>query len=99
MGQLQQLGAGEGGAGGADVRCAICGSPAAGPCARCRRPVCGDCCVLTEGGVKVWALCTGCQRRGGSSLRRPWLRVLGWVLGPVLALAGLVALIALLRRL
>ena len=81
--------------GGVPVRCAICGGQAAGPCARCRRPVCGDCCVLSEGGVRTWALCLGCERRGGRSLAGPWVRVVGWVLGPVLAVLGLLLLLRL----
>ncbi len=77
-----------------DARCARCGAPAAGPCARCDAPVCGDCCVLTEGGARVYAICFGCERRAGRSLRRAWLTVIGWVLGPLLALAAAVLVLA-----
>jgi hypothetical protein len=49
---------------------------------RCRRMLCGDCCVLTEGGVQVYALCRGCAARG-RSLRPGWVSV-GSLLGLVL---------------
>jgi hypothetical protein len=78
--------------------CVICGAEAAGPCARCRSPVCGDCCVLTEGGAKVWAICLRCERRGGSSLRSGWSLVAMWLLLPLLGLALVVALIETFAR-
>ena len=78
------------------ARCARCGALAAGPCAHCREPVCGDCCVLTEGGAKVWAICLACDGRGGRSLQRGWLAVIGWIAVPILVLAALVALVSLL---
>ena len=82
-----------------EVRCFLCGAPAAGPCARCRRPVCGDCSVLTEGGATTFAICTACDRRGGRSLGRPWLSVLGLLGGIVaLALLALAALVLLHRH-
>lgn len=62
-------------------RCAWCGAVAAGACARCQRSVCGDCCVLTTGGVRTWAICPDCDVRGGGSLRSEWITVGGWVLG------------------
>ena len=87
-GQLQGLG------GGAPLaRCRHCGDPAVGPCARCREPVCGDCCVLTEGSAKVWAICSGCARRGGRSLRAAWLTVIGWIALPIVALAVILAVL------
>ena len=86
----------EGGGGGV-ARCVRCGAEAVGPCATCRSPVCGDCCVLTEGGARVWAICLGCEDRGGRSLRRGWAMVLGWIALPIVALAILVALLELLR--
>jgi hypothetical protein len=89
-GGLQEIGGG----GGAEARCIRCGALAAGPCARCREPVCGDCCVLTEGGAKVWAICNACEDRGGRSLRRGWGMVIGWILGPIVLLAAIVALLA-----
>jgi hypothetical protein len=58
--------------------------------------VCGDCCVLTDGGAKVWAICLACEDRGGRSLRRGWITVVGWVAAPILGLAVIVALLALL---
>ncbi len=75
------------------ARCAICGVVAAGPCARCRRMVCGDCCTLSEGGVTTFAVCTRCARIGGSSLRSAYLGLLGWL---ALLLAGLAAIALLL---
>jgi hypothetical protein len=68
------------------VHCAGCGALAAGPCARCRKPVCGDCCVLTTGGATPWAICHACNESGGASLQRGWGTVLGWFLKPMLAL-------------
>jgi len=78
----------------APARCAMCGALAAGPCARCHNPTCGDCCVLTEGGTKVFAICLRCERRGGRSLRGPWMLVLSWIALPILLLAIAVVLIA-----
>jgi len=87
-GTLRSVGDG----GGEDAaRCALCGGLAVGPCARCRRPVCGDCCELTYGGVRTWAVCLGCARRGGTSLAPAWRLVLWWVLAPVAVLAALLA--------
>jgi hypothetical protein len=87
----------ESGGGGDDLeRCASCGALAAGPCARCGRPMCGDCVVLTEGGAGVWAVCTRCDKRGGRSLRAGWGAALFWLLVPIL---GLIVLIELLERL
>ena len=68
-------------------RCACCGALAVGPCARCSRPVCGDCCVLTEGGTRTYAICLECERHRGRSLRSGWTAVLGWILVPILLLA------------
>ncbi len=75
------------------VPCTGCGALAAGPCARCRKPVCGNCCVLTSGGAQSWAICLACDRSGGASLRRGWATVLGWLIKPIL---GLIALYLLL---
>jgi hypothetical protein len=72
--------------GGGVEHCVRCGAVAAGPCARCRSPICGDCCVLTEGGAETWAICFGCEDRGGRSLGGPWRGLLVWLL---LILAGL----------
>ncbi|MDI1450991.1 hypothetical protein [Polyangium sp. 6x1] len=80
------------------ARCTRCGAVAAGPCARCQAPVCGDCCVLTEGGTRVWAICLACEDRGGRSLRRRWITVLGWIGLPIVGLAVLVALLEWLAR-
>ncbi len=56
-----------------DERCTFCPRPAVGPCGACHRPVCGECCTLTEGGVKVWAVCLDCDRRGARTLRPAWI--------------------------
>lgn len=87
----QLIGSGDGGG---FVHCASCGATAAGPCARCRKPLCGDCCVITSHGADQWAICKSCERRGGSSLRAAWMGLGTWL---VLVLVALVALIALLR--
>lgn len=76
-----------------DARCALCPALAVGPCARCRSPICGDCCVLTTGAVTPFAICLACKRRAGPSLAAGWLRVLGWIVLPILVLfAAVVAL-------
>jgi hypothetical protein len=85
MGQL--LGAGDPPV----TRCALCPKPASGPCARCRRSVCADCCVLVEGGAGTFAICLGCERRGGSTLRPAWVGLLGWLGLIVLGLAAVAA--------
>jgi hypothetical protein len=72
-------------------RCVQCGALAAGPCARCGRAVCGDCCVLTEGGATVWAVCKSCDHRGGRSLSAGWKAAILWLVLPILGLALLVA--------
>ncbi|MBX3228588.1 MAG: hypothetical protein KIT84_08040 [Labilithrix sp.] len=74
-------------------RCAFCSADAAGPCASCRRSVCGDCCTLTEGGAKTWAICLECDRKKGRSLRGAWSGLGVWLLGLLVALATIVALL------
>jgi hypothetical protein len=76
----------DGGDGARLARCGGCGALAVGPCARCRMPVCGDCCVLTRGGAGPWAICRGCEDRHGASLRGAWGMVLGWLVKPMLLL-------------
>lgn len=71
------------------VHCASCGALAAGPCARCRKPLCGDCCVITTGGAGRWAICRDCDETRGRSLKSGWMTVLGWLVKPMLALIGL----------
>jgi hypothetical protein len=84
------------GDGGGDARCTHCQAKAVGPCARCHAPVCGDCCVLTADTAKPWAICLTCDRRAGRSLRAGWLRVLAWILAPILLLALAITLLELL---
>jgi hypothetical protein len=84
---------GTGGEGDGLQRCA-CGAIAAGPCARCRKPLCGDCCVITEHGAQPWAICRTCARRGGTSLRGAWFGLLLWLGGALLVLVALVVALA-----
>lgn len=80
------------------ARCRICQRrDAAGPCARCRAPVCGDCCELTTGGATTFAVCLACVERGGASLRPAWLGLLGWLVMIVVVLAGIGLALVLLR--
>lgn len=65
---------------------------------RCHRLLCGDCCVLTEGGVQVYAICKRCAERGGRSLRPGWLGVGGVLLLVLLALVGLNVLVSFLSH-
>lgn len=81
-----------------EVRCALCGAPAVGPCASCRAMVCGDCCVLTEGGVETWAICLRCDRKKGRSLDAGWRVVVLWLAGLVVLLALLVGVVVWLGR-
>lgn len=83
----QLIGSGDGGG---FEHCASCGALAAGPCARCRKPLCGDCCVITRHGATPWAICTSCAHRGGTSLRGPWLGLIAWLALPLVVLAVLV---------
>jgi hypothetical protein len=78
------------------VHCVSCGALAAGPCARCRKPVCGDCCVLTTGGATPWAICHDCEGVGGGSLHRGWRLVLSWFLKPILLLLAVYMVLRLL---
>jgi len=76
------------------ARCVHCGALAVGPCAECHSPVCGDCCVLTEGGSRTWAICVTCEKRSGRSLRSGWMTVIGWIAIPILLLLGAVVLLS-----
>ena len=69
------------------ARCFRCGAEAAGPCASCHAPVCGDCSVLTEGGARVWAICLGCADRRGRNLSSRWGALLLWLAALFVALA------------
>jgi len=81
-----------------DARCTLCGKSAVGPCARCRALVCADCCELTEGGVKTFALCTTCVERGGASMKAAWRDLLGRLTVIILALLAVAAALVLLRK-
>lgn len=76
------------------LRCRFCARDAVGPCARCRAPVCAECCTLTEGGTKTWAICLDCDRRGGRSLAGAWGGVLVPFVAVLVALAVAVAVLA-----
>jgi hypothetical protein len=79
------------------ARCKVCGAVAAGPCARCRAPVCGDCCELTDGGATTFAVCLPCVRRGGATLAPAWVGLLAWFGMIVLGLAAIAGALVLLR--
>jgi hypothetical protein len=75
-------------------RCSFCSNEAAGPCASCERPVCGDCCTLTEGGVRTWAICLECDRKKGRSLTSAWGSFGLFLVGILVLLAAAVAALA-----
>ncbi len=75
-------------------RCSFCSNEAVGPCASCARPVCGDCCTLTEGGVRTWAICLECDRKKGRSLTSAWGSLGVFLVGILVVLAAAVALMA-----
>jgi hypothetical protein len=77
------------------ARCKLCGKTAVGPCARCRSPVCGDCCELTEGGATTFAVCLTCVKRGGKSLTGGWLGLVAWLGAIIVGLAAIVAVLVL----
>lgn len=80
------------------TRCAICKArDAAGPCARCKRSVCGDCCELTDGGATTFAICLACVKRGGRSLAPAWLGLVLWLGAIMLGLAAVATLLMLVR--
>jgi hypothetical protein len=72
--------------------CVVCSAKASGPCARCEAPLCPDCCVITKGGVKRYAVCPGCSGASGA-LRSGWFAVLLWIGAPIVGLALLLALL------
>lgn len=82
--------------GGATATCKHCGAQAAGPCARCHVPLCGDCCVMSEGRVGVFAVCRDCAADGATDTAGPWAAVLRTFLLPIVGLALLLVLLAVL---
>jgi hypothetical protein len=56
--------------------------------------VCGACSTLTEGGVRTWAICLDCDRKGARSLGRAWASFALWLVVPILLLAAVTALLA-----
>lgn len=80
------------------ARCKLCGTrDAAGPCARCRSPVCGDCCELTTGGATTFAICLTCAKRSGSSLASGWSGLLVWLALIIIGVLGVGGLLMVLR--
>lgn len=55
--------------------------------------MCGDCCVLTEGGVETWAICLRCDRKKGRSLDGGWRTIVLWMIGLMVVLALLAGII------
>jgi hypothetical protein len=76
------------------ARCAICGGIAVGPCARCRKMTCADCCELVEG-AGTFALCSRCVKKGTSL---GWPTVIGWLAAIIVALGAVAALLILARK-
>ena len=56
--------------------------------------MCGDCCTLTEGGVKTWAICLECDRKKGRSLKSAWGSFGIFLIGILVVLGAIVALLA-----
>lgn len=79
------------------ARCAICRAVAAGPCARCRKLVCADCCELVEG-AGTFAICTRCARQGSGLGYGPLLLWLGAIVAGLAAVAGLLYFLVSLKR-
>ena len=75
-------------------RCSFCSNEAAGPCASCARAVCGDCCTLTDGGVRTWAICLECDRKKGRSLTSAWGSFGLFLVGILVVLAAAVVALA-----
>lgn len=50
--------------------------------------ICGNCCTLTEGSAKVWAICLECDRKKGRSLAPAWVRLVLWLMVPLALLAA-----------
>ncbi len=73
-------------------RCAICHATAAGPCARCHKLVCADCCELVEG-AGTFALCTRCAGKGSGLGYAPLLLWLGAIIVGLAAIAGVLILL------
>jgi len=60
--------------------------------------VCADCCELTDGAATTFALCSGCAKSGTATLSSAWRGLLGWLVLIVLALAGIGAVVYVLRH-
>jgi len=75
------------------VRCYLCRNDAAGPCMRCRRSVCGDCCVIVEGKAQKWAVCLRCEKNEGTALSG-WASLALFFGKIVLTLIALILLLA-----
>lgn len=55
--------------------------------------VCGECCTLTEGGSRVWAVCLDCHRKKGRSLSAVWRGFGAWMLALLVLMALVVYLL------
>lgn len=55
--------------------------------------VCGECCTLTEGGARVWAVCLDCDRKKGRNLSGLWRGFGIWLFGLLVAMAIVIALV------
>jgi hypothetical protein len=55
--------------------------------------VCGDCCTLTEGGTRLWAVCLDCDRKKGRSLSGAWRGFGVWLVGLLLVMALVIAIL------
>ena len=84
--------------GGPSARCRLCGKTAVGPCARCRTPVCGDCCELTAGGATTFAICLTCVKVGGRSLAPAYRGLVLWISAIILGLAAIAAVVVVAAR-
>ena len=70
--------------------CRLCGAPSAGPCARCGKLVCADCCTLTKNSAKVWAVCLGCEGAAETEVAGRWGGLLLWLGGILLVMLVIV---------
>jgi hypothetical protein len=55
--------------------------------------VCGECCTLTEGGTRLWAVCLDCDRKKGRSLTGVWRGFGVWLVGLLLVMALVIAIL------
>ena len=46
----------------------------------------------------MYAICVGCDKRGGRSLKSGWMAVIGWFVVPILVLVGALLVLGLIFR-